>query len=1101
MFSKRIFSVVMILALLLTMAAIPATYAASGEIASTSVNTADDYVLASSIQNGNILHAFNWKISEIEAHASEIAAAGYSAVQLSPIQQTKATANDGTFATDWWSFYQPTDMSIGNALGDAAGLKSMCDELHKYGIKVICDVVTNHVQNSTSRSEAANINSTLLTYLRRPGGVTNSTAANDSSRANQVQLDMDAQLPDIDTSNTAYQNYVFDNLLSPMLDAGVDGFRFDAAKHIETPDDGSVASQYWPNITSKIKAKNSGAYIYGEVLASGGQFNISSYTKYINVTDYAYGATVRSALTSKNASALSSYGYTGSSSSQNVLWVESHDNFCDLTSTSLTQAQQIQGWAIIGARKDAPALYLVRPNCESLDSKGFIKYDEFMGYAGASSTWKSTPVVAVNQFKNAFEGQSESVSTSGALFFVQRGTTGMVIVNVGGGSTSISQSCSMASGTYTDQVSGSTFTVSGGKISGTVGSSGVAVVYNKSASNSAPAITAKLGSTDILPNTLRDYTSSVKTNPAENRYTTATATVTITLSNATSGTVSVNGVSGTLSAGSNTITFSSSIPYGTIINITVTAKNGSKTISNTYTVVKKSISEAKVAYFENKAAKIPVGSNTGGNEAGIYVFQKTGVAASTKLGNWPGTKLTLVSGTLYSASINSSANYVKFNEGFIPDTTGGDTYTRKHLGHSFSECQGYCGRTFPQTVIPYGDAKYAANRENGGYQIVGAMILDTNIEWRDYMSTSAYTAKTLGTSDVTLPGGSSTQPSTATTPSSSETSGSGSIMRGDADMSNFVDITDATRIQQHLARLSMLSADGEIAADVDGEDGVTITDATYVQRYLAHYPDPFDIGAYISTGTSDVTIATTPIETQQPTSAPRVLERLSNKFVAIIYCEAAGTDDASRNTEQSFSEYGVLTYEFQGPSYVFVRNYDTGIQYATNGWSNFANPATLINENALTDTFDKMYVPAGTYTLYLSDNGNDTFSLEYEAGAAADLPTSSTSSGGSGGSYDVYFTTSDWTRVYAYVWTTSSGAEAKAWPGIAMEFVETNPYGQRVYKFTIDPQYDNIIYNDGSGKQTVDLKLDGTPNMGYYISGQDSSGKYTCGTYVYGVES
>ena len=68
-----------------------------------------------------------------------------------------------------------------------------------------------------------------------------------------------------------------------------------------------------------------------------------------------------------------------------------------------------------------------------------------------------------------------------------------------------------------------------------------------------------------------------------------------------------------------------------------------------------------------------------------------------------------------------------------------------------------------------------------------------------------------------------------------------------------------------------------------------------------------------------------------------------------------------------------------------------------------------------------------------------------------------------------------------------------------MEFVENNPYGEKVYKFTIEPQYDNIIYNNGSGAQTVDLKLDGTPNMGYYISGQEN-GKYTCGTYVYGVE-
>ncbi len=111
---------------------------------------------------------------------------------------------------------------------------------------------------------------------------------------------------------------------------------------------------------------------------------------------------------------------------------------------------------------------------------------------------------------------------------------------------------------------------------------------------------------------------------------------------------------------------------------------------------------------------------------------------------------------------------------------------------------------------------------------------------------------------------------------------------------------------------------------------------------------------------------------------------LSNKFVAIIYCEASGTDDVSRNKEVEFSADGTLTYDFAGDSYVFVRNYDTGVQYCTDGWTNFANPVTLINEKNLTGTFDKMYVPEGQHTLYLADNGNDTYTLSYDTGAVVD---------------------------------------------------------------------------------------------------------------------
>ena len=114
---------------------------------------------------------------------------------------------------------------------------------------------------------------------------------------------------------------------------------------------------------------------------------------------------------------------------------------------------------------------------------------------------------------------------------------------------------------------------------------------------------------------------------------------------------------------------------------------------------------------------------------------------------------------------------------------------------------------------------------------------------------------------------------------------------------------------------------------------------------------------------------------------------LSNKFVAIIYCENAGTDDASRNSEHEFTSDGTLTYDFPGDSYVFVRNYDTGVQYCTDGWSNFANPVTLVNENTASQ-FDKMYVPAGTHTLYLSDNGDDTLTLSYDqSSGGGDDPT------------------------------------------------------------------------------------------------------------------
>lgn len=1030
----------MVIAVMLTLTVIPASFSAqtTDEIAPTSAASTNDYNLTSTVQQGNILHAFNWRMSDLVRYAPEIAAAGFSTVQISPIQTTKATVNDGSYATDWWSFYQPTDMKVGNALGTAADLKAATTELHKYGIKVVADVVTNHVMNCKTKADASLINSTVKGWLRRSPTAT-LTPTSDASRDAMTQYDMGGTLPDINTGNTAYQDYVINNLINPLCDAGVDGFRFDAAKHIETPDD-PTSSQYWPRVTGAIKAKNSNAFIYGEVLANAGKFNITSYTKYMSVTDYAYGDTVRGALSSKNASSLVNYGYTGSAKKDNVLWVESHDTFCDQKSTSLTKKQQIVGWAAIGARADAPALYLVRPKHEELDGAGYIKYDELMGAPGASETWKDPSVVAVNHFKNAFAGQSESVTASGANLFVQRGTTGMVIVNLNAGSTSINQSCSMANGTYTDQVTGNKFTVSGGKISGNVGSSGVAVVYNKNASNSAPTISLKLDGTKLTSETL-------------NRYTAATATISVDIGDATSGTIKVNNLSAvSVKSGNTTFKLNSGIAYGKSINITVTATNGTKNVSRTYSIKKKDANETKKVYFDNSSMKWPF----------VYVYCKTGISPSTEIkpNNYSGIaydayKLTGTTTGVLSLTVPANTNYVKFNEGKIDsqytDQAHADAYGRCHLFHSFSQCGGYCGRTMPETVVNFGTANNKANRENGGYELVGAMILK-NLRFEDY---GEYPAATLSASDTTLSG--STTPTEKPTEKVTEkptekvtekptqkptqaqpTSDPSKLYLGDADGDGLVTIFDATRIQRKLADLAVIDKTHEPCADVDKDKSITILDATAIQRKLAGMKDPYGIGKPLDGSDPDPTTAPQPTEPpyveptdppyEDPTTAPDItLNPLPNDFVAVIYCEAFGTDDASRNKEAKFDKQSAtLTYDFPDASYVFVRNYDTGVQYCTDGWAGFVNPVTLVNQADLTQQFDKMYVPAGTHTLYLAKGTGDTWTLGYDGsvtpgpGPIIDDPTDSPIIGGDDLTFTPGEASVDNPAWYAWVWNNGS---------------------------------------------------------------------------------
>ena len=77
---------------------------------------------APSIQEGTILHCFDWKYSDIKAELDNIKKAGFTAVQTSPAQ----TNNTDTLM--WYDLYRPHNTEVGpNPLGTKEELKALCD--------------------------------------------------------------------------------------------------------------------------------------------------------------------------------------------------------------------------------------------------------------------------------------------------------------------------------------------------------------------------------------------------------------------------------------------------------------------------------------------------------------------------------------------------------------------------------------------------------------------------------------------------------------------------------------------------------------------------------------------------------------------------------------------------------------------------------------------------------------------------------------------------------------------------------------------------------------------------------------------------------------
>ena len=563
------------------------------------------YELAGSTQEGVILHAWQWSFNNIKNHMQEIAAAGYTSVQTSVIQQAK----ESTLGADnsvWWVYYQPCKFEIDNtghsALGTKAEFTAMCTEAHKYGIHVIVDVVSNHLGNET----AYDLSSAIPDDIRNDPDCWHAEGfanINYNSRYSITHGSMGG-LPDLNTENTKIQNYVA-NYLKECIDCGADGFRFDAAKHISVPIEGSEYT-FWPTVIGaaeeyyQTKGTYDSLYCYGEILGGTNGPSITGYTQYMHVTDDSTGNGIRGNVVGHNASAAATASYNLNAGAANsVLWAESHDTYSgdDMITTNISTSDINKTWALVASRNQATALYFARTQGYRTGQIGAI----------GSTECFSTEVAAVNNFHNQYAGQSEYLSSSGNIAYNERGTTGVVLVNVNGGSASVNVTAhKMAAGTYEDKITGSTFTVANGKITGTIGSTGIAVVSPEFTPHFSVTPASGTVFTDSLSLTLKA----------------------ISLTNTTYRTT--EGASGSFTSGDKIVIGAASDP-GTPIAVTLTGQNGSETVTQTYNYYKKDPTGLVTIYFDN--------TSYGWNQVYAYIYASSGNQVVENHA-WPGELMT-----------------------------------------------------------------------------------------------------------------------------------------------------------------------------------------------------------------------------------------------------------------------------------------------------------------------------------------------------------------------------------------------------------------------------------------------------------------------------
>lgn len=825
--AKKIASLVVASALLTSsFAAITSVNAAEVDSAQTA---SADSTLRDKVGDGVMLHAFNWSYNTIKENLPAIAAAGYTTVQTSPVQQPKDYSTSGDVTGQWWKLYQPISFHIAEEswLGTKDDLKSLCDEADKYGIKIICDIVSNHIANA-DEARPDTVSNQVKKYepefykKRKTYTRTYKGDANDSSVQAVVQGHV-SKCPDLVTNDTAVQGYII-NLLKECIDCGVDGFRFDAAKHIETEDDGEYASDYWKNITTSASSyytqkTGDDLYIYGEILNNcGADRSYSSYTKYINVTDNRTGDAVLYNVTRGKASTATNAKYkSGVAASNAVLWAESHDTYEGSSGSSgfsntadVSDENVVKAWAIVASRKDSTALFFARPGTA------------LMGNISTDSTYKSTAVSEINKFHNLFVGQSEKLGSSGDIAYVARGTSGIVLSNCKGTNASVSISgTGLADGKYTDTVSGAEFTVANGVLTGSIGNTGVAVVYN--------------GTT--TPKAINSVESG--------SFRGDTMTLTLSLENATSGTYCLDDSTPVKFTGTTSIRIGSDYKPGETINLTVTATDGVKTSSMVYKYAKSTAQESGVYVFFNPA-------NKKGWSAPyqVYIFDETTNKGTVyKNANWPGEAMTLDPATgYYYYEVPKSSSISADEDDENQAASDFDLSTSANTRVIISEKGGeqYPGRT--GTPISLNGSSKAFSLTKAG-------------TWED--TTLTPTKVEIEATDVTK--GSAAEPTTKPVPSTQPTTAqpatepSGNAVYGEVNGDGDITIVDATLVQKHVAQLETLSADKQILADVNGDNTISVVDATLIQKYIVHLKD------WGRTG--DVYQAEQPTTTPEPTTA------------------------------------------------------------------------------------------------------------------------------------------------------------------------------------------------------------------------------------------
>ena len=415
-----------------------------------------------------IANLFEWNWNSIASECTNILGpGGYGGVQVAPPEESVTLASQ---SHPWWEVYQPVSYQVSSRMGNRTAFAAMVTACHNAGVKVYADAVLNHMTGQGNTGYAGTTFTDKYTYPglygsqdfhHYPADCPNSDGQiHDYNNQTDVQKCELSQLSDLRTESS-YVRGKLAGYLNDLISLGVDGFRLDAAKHINAADISAIKAQLTKSVL-----------IYQEVMP-GGAVNPPAYEGIGKVLEFTYGQKLKQQFQGSIAN-LQTFGQSWGlePSSASVTFVDNHDTDRNSSTLSYKDGSTYQlanifslAWGYGQPQVYSSFTFSASDQSPPADGSGFVTATD----CGSAGTWlcqdRQQATLGMVGWHNAVAGQSVANwwSDGNNVISFSRGSAGFVAINNTYAAVTRSFSTGMAAGTYCDVIHG---TPSGSTCSG-----------------------------------------------------------------------------------------------------------------------------------------------------------------------------------------------------------------------------------------------------------------------------------------------------------------------------------------------------------------------------------------------------------------------------------------------------------------------------------------------------------------------------------------------------------------------------------------------------------------------------------------------------------